>query len=141
MTAAQLTMLLSHDPVRDRYTEHAPGATPFAAFAGDTLVARRAWVGVDELAGGEVMQLEIPHHESRLAARLHEVAEVHEQSQGELGTLFTAWVPREQRLQMGPFSGRPLVPLQRMPGLSETKSGMSLCGITRTAPAAQLIFT
>jgi GTP-binding protein HflX len=48
-----------------------------------------------ELAGGEVMQLEIPHHESRLAARLHEVAEVHEQSQGELGTLFTAWVPRE----------------------------------------------
>jgi len=48
-----------------------------------------------ELAGGEVMQLEIPHHESRLAARLHEVAEVHEQSQGELGTLFTAWVPHQ----------------------------------------------
>src|SRR4029453_9594827 len=26
----------------------------------------------------------------------------------------TAWVPREQRLQMGPFSGRPLVVLQRV---------------------------
>ena len=48
-----------------------------------------------ELAGGEVMQLEIPHRESRLAARLHEVAEVYEQSQGELGTLFTAWVPHQ----------------------------------------------
>jgi GTP-binding protein HflX len=48
-----------------------------------------------ELAGGEVMHLEIPHDESRLAARLHEVAEVHEQKQGEKGTRFTAWVPRE----------------------------------------------
>jgi GTP-binding protein HflX len=48
-----------------------------------------------ELAGGEVMQLEIPHGESRLAARLHEVAEVHEQTQKDDATLFIAWVPRE----------------------------------------------
>lgn len=48
-----------------------------------------------ELAGGEVMQLEIPHSESRLAARLHEVAEVYEQTQKDDATLFTAWVPRE----------------------------------------------
>jgi len=48
-----------------------------------------------ELAGGEVMQLEIPHSESRLAARLHEVAEVHEQAQKDEATVFTAWVPRE----------------------------------------------
>jgi len=48
-----------------------------------------------ELAGGEVMQLEIPHAESRLAARLHEVAQIHEQKQADDATLFTAWVPRE----------------------------------------------
>jgi GTPase len=48
-----------------------------------------------ELEGGEVMHLEIPHAESRLAARLHEVAEVHEQTQSEEATTFTAWVPRE----------------------------------------------
>ena len=48
-----------------------------------------------ELEGGEVMHLEIPHAESRLAARLHDVAEVYEQTQGEEMTTFTAWVPRE----------------------------------------------
>ena len=34
-----------------------------------------------ELAGGEMVQLAIPHGESRLLAQLHEVAEVYEQSE------------------------------------------------------------
>jgi len=57
-----------------------------------------------ELAGGEVLQLEIPHGESRLAARLHEVAEVYEQAEREEGTTFTAWVPREFLYLFEPYA-------------------------------------
>jgi GTP-binding protein HflX len=46
-----------------------------------------------ELAGGEVMQLAIPHTESRAAAKLHEVAEILEQKQNGEATLYQAWVP------------------------------------------------
>jgi GTP-binding protein HflX len=46
-----------------------------------------------ELAGGEVMQLAIPHTESRAAAKLHEVAEIIEQKQNGEATLYKAWVP------------------------------------------------
>ncbi|MBV9496624.1 MAG: GTPase HflX [Acidobacteria bacterium] len=48
-----------------------------------------------ELLGGEVMHLEIPHEESRLAARLHELAQIYETQQTDNGTRFTAWVPRD----------------------------------------------
>jgi GTP-binding protein HflX len=48
-----------------------------------------------ELESGEVMTLEIPHEESRLAARLHEVAQVYEQKSTDSGTSFTAWVPKD----------------------------------------------
>lgn len=46
-----------------------------------------------QLAEGETMQLEIPHGESRLAAKLHEVAAVFEQKQAGEVTRFQAWVP------------------------------------------------
>ncbi|MCU1230478.1 MAG: GTPase HflX [Acidobacteria bacterium] len=48
-----------------------------------------------ELAGGEVMHLEIPHDQPRLAALLHEVAEVHEQRVTDDATIVTAWVPAD----------------------------------------------
>jgi GTPase len=48
-----------------------------------------------QLAEGETMQLEIPHGESRLAAKLHEVAAVFEQKQAGEVTRFQAWVPRQ----------------------------------------------
>ncbi|MGZ8795850.1 MAG: GTPase HflX [Thermoanaerobaculia bacterium] len=46
-----------------------------------------------ERAGGEMMQLEVPHDDSRAAAQLHEVAEVYEQTVTDRGTIFRAWVP------------------------------------------------
>jgi GTPase len=58
--------------------------------------------GIDELidrvrdrerAGGELLQLDIPHAESRLLAKLHELAEVHEQVSSDAGVVVTAWVP------------------------------------------------
>src|SRR6185369_15725284 len=67
-----------------------------------------------ELAGGEVMQLEIPHGESRLAARLHEVAEVYEQAQDDDATSFTAWVPREFIHLFEPYSAATLLKPSRV---------------------------
>jgi GTP-binding protein HflX len=46
-----------------------------------------------ERAGGEMMQLEVPHDDSRAAAQLHEVAEVYEQTVTDHATIFRAWVP------------------------------------------------
>jgi GTPase len=48
-----------------------------------------------ERAGGEMMQLEVPHRASRVAARLHELAEVYEQTVTDRGTIFRAWVPHD----------------------------------------------
>jgi GTP-binding protein HflX len=46
-----------------------------------------------EVAGGEVMQLDIPHDESRLSAKLHELGAVFEQRPNGESTRYTAWVP------------------------------------------------
>ncbi|MBV8517239.1 MAG: GTPase HflX [Acidobacteria bacterium] len=56
----------------------------------DTLVDR---IRERERAGGELLQLEIPHAESRLLAKLHELAEVHEQVSDDAGVAVSAWVP------------------------------------------------
>ena len=48
-----------------------------------------------ERAGGELLQLEIPHSEPRLIARLHEVAEVFEQATNDEGVVVSAWVPKD----------------------------------------------
>jgi GTPase len=46
-----------------------------------------------ELAGGELLELEIPHDESRAVAKLHDVALVFEERADDRGTRITAWVP------------------------------------------------
>ncbi|HYC90237.1 MAG TPA: GTPase HflX, partial [Thermoanaerobaculia bacterium] len=48
-----------------------------------------------ERDGGELLHLEIPHAESRLLARLHELAEIQEQSANDTGIAVTAWVPKD----------------------------------------------
>jgi GTP-binding protein HflX len=48
-----------------------------------------------ELENGEVLNLEIPHGESRLIAKLHDVAEVYEQRAGDDAMHITAWIPRD----------------------------------------------
>jgi GTP-binding protein HflX len=47
-----------------------------------------------ELQNGEVIHLEIPHNETRMIARLHEVAQVYEQRVNDDATFITAWIPR-----------------------------------------------
>ena len=48
-----------------------------------------------ELAGGEVMHLTIPHGASRDIARLHELAQISEQSSDDEAVHVTAWVPAD----------------------------------------------
>jgi GTP-binding protein HflX len=54
--------------------------------------------------GGELLRLEIPHAEARLAAKLHEVAEIHEQRGTDDGTLFVAWIPHDSVHLFKPFA-------------------------------------
>ena len=57
-----------------------------------------------ELENGEVILLEIPHNDSRMVARLHEVAQVHEQRVTDDATLVTAWIPRDALHEFAPYS-------------------------------------
>jgi 50S ribosomal subunit-associated GTPase HflX len=56
-----------------------------------------------ERAGGEHLQLEIPHSQSRLMAKLHEVAEVYEQSSNDSGVVVSAWVPHDAVHMFAPY--------------------------------------
>ena len=53
-----------------------------------------------ELAAGEIVHLELPQSEGRLAARLHEIGIVHERIELEDRVALTAWIPREL---LGPY--------------------------------------
>jgi GTP-binding protein HflX len=57
-----------------------------------------------ELAGGEVLHLEIPHEQSRVIAKLHEIAEVHQQRSGDQVMQITAWVPQNAVHHFAHFS-------------------------------------
>ena len=48
-----------------------------------------------ELENGEIIQLEIPHNDARMIAKLHDVAEVYEQRVTDRAMLITAWIPRD----------------------------------------------
>jgi GTP-binding protein HflX len=52
-------------------------------------------IRIRERAGGELLQLSIPHEESRLIAQLHEIAEVQEQSSNDTAVNVTAWIPKD----------------------------------------------
>ncbi|MEA2490106.1 MAG: GTPase [Acidobacteriota bacterium] len=69
----------------------------------DVLVER---IRERERAGGELLQLAIPHQQSRFVAKLHEVAEVQEQRVTDDAILFTAWVPKDSVHLFQPFVTR-----------------------------------
>jgi len=47
-----------------------------------------------ELAGGEVLELDIPHEDSAVLARLHGLAEVYDERSSDRATRVTAWLPQ-----------------------------------------------
>ena len=56
-----------------------------------------------ELAAGEVMQLEIPAGEGKLAAWAHEIGIVRERVERDGVVELTAWIPYEQMHQFEPY--------------------------------------
>jgi GTP-binding protein HflX len=56
-----------------------------------------------ELAGGEIMHLEIPHDQSRLLAKLHDIADVHQRRATNECTQVTAWIPGKAIRMFEPF--------------------------------------
>ena len=69
-------------------------AVSVSALTGANIEKLIAVIREREREGGERLELAIPHDESRLLARLHEVAEVFEESAGEDAVLVSAWVPK-----------------------------------------------
>ena len=70
-------------------------AVSVSALAGTNIEALIAAIREREREGGERLALAIPHDESRLLARLHEIAEVFEQSSEEDAVHVTAWIPKD----------------------------------------------
>ena len=75
---------------------HAGGkdAVVVSALTGEGIDRLLDLIRVAQRQAGELMLIEVPHGDSRLAARLHEVGEVYEQTATETGVIFKAWVPR-----------------------------------------------
>jgi GTP-binding protein HflX len=76
------------------------GAVAVSALTGRNIDKLAEAIRERELAGGEVVRLEIPHADARLLAQLHEVGVVYEQATHDEVTSVTAWIPREM---MGSF--------------------------------------
>ena len=82
----------------DRIDEHfmrprRKGAIVVSALTGEGIDALIDTIRARERAGGELMTLELLHGDSRLAARLHDIAEIYDQKPTDHGTIFRAWVP------------------------------------------------
>ncbi|HEX8153217.1 MAG TPA: GTPase HflX [Thermoanaerobaculia bacterium] len=75
-----------------------------SALTGDGIEQLIETIRERERAGGELMHIDLPHAEARLAARLHEVAEVYEQKNTDEGVSFTAWVPHDAVHLFKPFA-------------------------------------
>ena len=71
------------------------GAVAVSALTGKNIDKLAEAIRERELAGGEVVQLEIPHGEPRLLAQLHEVGVIYEQENKDEAAAVTVWLPRE----------------------------------------------
>jgi GTP-binding protein HflX len=69
------------------------GATVVSALTGDGIEKLIDTIRAREREGGELMDLEVPHEDSRVVAQLHELAEIYERRVTDRSTIFRAWVP------------------------------------------------
>ena len=83
------------DLLDPKFAESRRGAVSVSALTGRGIDRLAETIRDLELRGGDVMHLRIPHSKSRVAAKLHDLAVIREQSSTDEGTLFTAWVPRD----------------------------------------------
>ena len=94
------------DRVEDHFEPRRRGSVSLSALTGRNIDRLIDAIRDRELASGETMQLAIPHEESRLTAKLHEVAEISEQSGNGEAVHFVAWVPKEHVHVFAPFALR-----------------------------------
>ena len=96
------------DRVEDHFEPRRKGSVSVSALTGRNIDRLLDAIRDRELAGGELMELDLPHEESRLTAKLHEVAQISEQfsEQSENGELvhFVAWVPSEHVHLFAPYA-------------------------------------
>ncbi|HEX6100785.1 MAG TPA: GTPase HflX [Thermoanaerobaculia bacterium] len=83
------------DQIDEHFAMRRPNSIVVSALTGEHVDRLLEMIRDRERAGGELLHLEIPHAESRLVAKLHEVAEVQEQATNDAGVVVTAWVPRD----------------------------------------------
>ena len=92
------------DRVEDHFEPRRKGSVSVSALTGRNIDRLMDAIRDRELASGELMELDLPHDESRLTAKLHEVAQISEQSEnGELAH-FVAWVPAEHVHLFAPYA-------------------------------------
>ena len=84
-------------------------AVAVSALTGDGVDRLVDLIRERELEGGETLHLTIPHGAARLAARLHEVAVIYEQTATDDATLFTAWVPKDVLHEFEPYAATTLL--------------------------------
>jgi GTP-binding protein HflX len=83
------------DRVDEYFDVRRRAAVVVSALTGQNIESLIELVRDRERAGGELLQLHLPHSESRLVARLHEVAEVQESANEDSGVVVWAWVPKQ----------------------------------------------
>jgi GTPase len=83
------------DRIEEHFAMRRRSSVVVSALTGHGIDALIDLIRDRERQGGQLLQLEIPHAESRLLAKLHEVAEVQEQATNDGGVVVTAWVPKD----------------------------------------------
>jgi GTP-binding protein HflX len=83
------------DRIDEHFAMRRRSSVVVSALTGDGIESLVEIIRDREREGGQLLHLEIPHAESRLLAKLHEVAEVQEQATNESGVVVTAWVPKD----------------------------------------------
>jgi GTP-binding protein HflX len=91
------------DRVDDLFDVRRRDAVVVSALTGDGIERLIDSIRERERAGGELLELEIPHAESRLVARLHELAEVQQTRNTEDGVAVSAWIPNDALHLFEPF--------------------------------------
>ena len=94
-SARVLEVYNKSDRVEEHFDIRRRNAVVVSALTGASIDRLVEMIRDREREGGEVLQLEIPHSESRLIARLHEIAEVYEQTNGDEVVAMSAWVPKD----------------------------------------------
>ncbi len=89
-------------------TPHGKNAVVVSALTGAGVEKLVDAIRERQLGDGEMMTIEVPHDDSRIAARLHEVGQIYEQTVTDRGVIFRAWIPRDAVHLFHAYSSRVL---------------------------------